>query len=196
MRIEINNKVLDEIELQDSEKLVDSKWYRLKSGREHYRLCAYLSTYFNSTKILDIGTYRGTSAVALSHNRNNVVLSYDIKNVIPKNHVIHSIPNVVFNIKNVLDDLDSEMIKSVKLILIDIDHMGKNEELIMKKLREVGFKGLVLIDDINHPDKVMKKLMQEFWNNIKEDKYDVTSYGHTSGSGLVLFDDTIELVFE
>jgi tRNA1(Val) A37 N6-methylase TrmN6 len=48
------------------------------SGISEYRLYAYLSTLFNQTTILDIGTRTGGSALALSYNPKNNVRSYDI----------------------------------------------------------------------------------------------------------------------
>ena len=48
------------------------------AGVSEYRLYAYLSTFFNKTTILDIGTRTGGSALALSYNPQNTVRSYDL----------------------------------------------------------------------------------------------------------------------
>ena len=40
-------------------------------GRQHYNLLAYISTLYNGIDIFDIGTHRGSSALALSYNHNN-----------------------------------------------------------------------------------------------------------------------------
>ena len=42
-------------------------------GRQHYRLLMYLTNQFNNVDIFDIGTHRGSSALALSHNKKNKV---------------------------------------------------------------------------------------------------------------------------
>jgi hypothetical protein len=39
-----------------------------------------------------------------------------------------------------------------------------------------------MLDDIHLNDD-----MKLFWNNITEEKYDLTSIGHWSGTGLVVF---------
>ena len=46
--------------------------------KEHYKLLAYLSSFFNNETIVDIGTYRGLSALALSYNSSNKIITYDI----------------------------------------------------------------------------------------------------------------------
>ena len=187
MKIQISNEILDKFSLINSEYLVDERWYSLRSGRQEYRLYSYLSTFYNNCVILDIGTYYGTSAIALSHNSSNKIISYNIKNEIPLDHKIRSVKNIEFRVKNVLNDLNSEFIKNVKVILIDIDHYGKNEENILQKLRDLNYSGVILLDDIHHPDAKMKVEMEKLWNNIPEEKFDVTKYGHHSGTGIVLF---------
>ena len=42
-------------------------------GKEHYKLLAYLSTLFNDTYFIDIGTNYGNSALALSYNNTNKI---------------------------------------------------------------------------------------------------------------------------
>ena len=39
-----------------------------------------------------------------------------------------------------------------------------------------------MLDDIKLNDE-----MRDFWSNIKEEKWDITSKGHWSGTGLVNF---------
>ena len=50
----------------------------LTAGQSEYRLYAWLSTQFNNTTILDVGTRTGGSALALSYNETNKVISYDL----------------------------------------------------------------------------------------------------------------------
>ena len=40
------------------------------AGREHYKLMSYISYKYNNSLLLDIGTYRGLSALSLSSNPN------------------------------------------------------------------------------------------------------------------------------
>ena len=46
---------------------------------EHYHaILAHLSTYFNDSIIVDMGTHTGNSAAALSYNKTNKVYTFDI----------------------------------------------------------------------------------------------------------------------
>lgn len=194
MIININNLILDNFELKNEEFLVDKKHYNDYSGIQEYRLYSYLTTYFNNIKILDIGTNTGRSAISLSHNENNKVISYDIVNHINNsNHNIYKKNNITFKISDVLDDMTEDFIKDVKIVMIDIDHFGKNEKLIIDKLIELNYSGLILLDDIFHPSKEEFICMQDLWNNIDLKKYDITSYGHFSGTGIVLMNTDIEI---
>jgi hypothetical protein len=201
MKILLSKQHLDDFPMKNKEYLVDVEkntyWYDLKAGRQEYRMYSYFSTLFNDTTILDIGTYYGNSAVALSHNKNNKVISYDIiDNIKNDDHVIYTIPNIEFRIKNVLEDLNEDMIKHVKIVMIDINHYGNIEEIIINKLRTIGFQGMIILDDIHHPIPHINKFMERFWASIEEEKYDVTKYAHHSGTGIVLFGDDIQIDFE
>ena len=79
MNITLDNKILDNFDLKNHNYLTNKKHYDLKSGRQEYRLYSYLTTLFNGCTILDIGTLDGRSAIALSHNETNNVISYNIK---------------------------------------------------------------------------------------------------------------------
>jgi len=140
MIIPISNKILDEFNLINEDYLVDQEFYNGKSGLQEYRLYSYLTTFFNDITILDIGTLQGRSAVSLSYNESNNVISYDIQNHINNNyHKIYSKKNIKFNIKNVLDDLTEDLIKNVKIVMIDIDHYETIENKIINRLKELNF---------------------------------------------------------
>ena len=44
----------------------------------YYVILAHLSTYFNDSILIDLGTNKGESAAALSYNKSNIVYTYDI----------------------------------------------------------------------------------------------------------------------
>jgi predicted O-methyltransferase YrrM len=198
MNIPISNKILDNFKLKNHEYLVSNSYYDLNSGEQEYRLYSYLSTFFDNIIILDIGTLDGRSAVALSHNENNKILSYDIHNHINNNeHKIYSKKNISFNIKNIIEDLNEEFIKNVKIIMIDIDHYETIETIIINRLKELNFSGLIILDDITrHPDPHINVCMNKLWNNIPYTKYDFTNYGHWSGTGVIVMNDDITFTFE
>ena len=193
MKVGLSNILLDNFVLKNQEYLVNEKYYDLESGKQEYRLYSYLSTLFDNCYILDIGTLDGRSAVALSHNDTNKVISYNIIDQIRnENHKIYSKHNIEFRIKNVLDDLTREFVEKLKIVMIDIDHFGKIESLIMNKLYKMGFSGIILLDDIHHPQPKERILMENLWKNINLKKYDVTKYGHFSGTGIVIMNNFID----
>jgi len=198
MNIPISNNILDNFQLKNHDYLVSKDYYDLNSGEQEYRLYSYLSTFFDNVIILDVGTLNGRSAIALSHNENNKVLSYDIQNHININdHKIYSKQNILFNIKNIIEDLNEEFIKNVKIVMIDIDHYETIETIIIKRLKELNFSGLIILDDITkHPDPYINACMNRLWNNIPYTKYDFTNYGHWSGTGIIVMNDDITFTFE
>jgi hypothetical protein len=81
--------------------------------------------------------------------------------------------------------------------MIDIDHYETIETLILNKLKELKFSGLVILDDITkHPEPIVNECMNRLWNSIQDKKYDFTSYGHWSGTGVVVINDDITFSFE
>ena len=199
MEILLDNFILDDFKMTNFEFLVTPTYYNLKSGEQEYRLYSYLSTLFDNIDILDLGTSHGTSAVALSHNDNNRVISYDIVDCINnKNHVIYKKPNIEFKIKNILDELNEEFISKVKIVMIDIDHYGSVEKNIIDKLYNLKFSGIIILDDVfNHPDKEINNCMKNLWNSLNYEntrKVNITKYAHWSGTGILLMNTEIKIV--
>ena len=155
----------------------------LTAGQSEYRLYAWLSTQFNNTTILDVGTKTGGSALALSYNETNKVMSYDLQEQGASSGISKS--NVQFNIKDFRED-DTLDFDNISIIMLDVDpHDGVQEEEMFEWLEEKGWKGLVLLDDIGPqwPE------IEDFWNRITYPKLNVTEVGHMSGTGLVNFDE-------
>ena len=76
-----------------------------------------------------------------------------------------------------------EEFKDAPFIFIDVDpHDGVQERVMIKKLEDVGFKGVLMLDDIN-----LNKEMKFFWDEITQKKVDVSVIGHYSGTGIVFF---------
>ena len=163
------------------QSLNENDW--LTAGQSEYRLYAGLSTQFNNTTILDVGTRTGGSALALSYNETNNVMSYDLQEQGASSGISKS--NVQFNIKDFRED-DTLDFDNISIIMLDVDpHDGVQEEEMFEWLEEKGWKGLVLLDDIGPqwPE------IEDFWNRITYPKINVTEVGHMSGTGLVNFDE-------
>ena len=146
--------------------------------KEHYRLIAYLSTRFENTCIFDIGTNKGYSALALSYNSSNQIVSYDIDNLRKLNGQPDS-NRIEFLIGDVRKD---KRLLSSPFIMLDTDHDGTFENQFYQFLKMNHYDGLLFPDDIHLCDAIIR-----FWNSITEPKVDLTDFGHFSGSGLVDF---------
>ena len=155
----------------------------LTAGQSEYRLYAWLSTKFNNTTILDVGTRTGGSALALSYNDKNKVISYDLVEQGASSGIKKD--NITFKVQDFRED-DTLDYDNISIIMIDVDpHDGTAEEEMFEYLEEKGWKGLVLLDDIGPqwPE------IEDFWNRITFPKLNVTEVGHMSGTGLVNFDE-------
>ena len=170
-------KLLKEVKLDFFSEEV-TKYSYLLNDNEHYRLLVYLSYLFDGITILDLGTCQGHSAVALSQNKNNKVITYDIDK--KENIIIDNVKNIEFRLLDINLE-DDFVLEQAKIILLDIDpHDGVQEAKFYNKLRNINFKGILICDDINLNDGMIK-----FWSNITEEKYDITDIGHWSGTGIV-----------
>lgn len=145
-------------------------------GTEAYKLYAYLSKKFNGGVILDIGTRFGNSALCLSHNAKNHVISY---NIVEEGASDIEKKNITWKIADFTQD--SIDYSKVKLILIDVDpHDGRKEPKMISHIVKSGYKGLILLDDIKKGGS-----MQSMWNSITHPKKDITNVGHVSGTGIL-----------
>jgi hypothetical protein len=150
-------------------------------GQEHYKVLAWLSGQCETGDIIvDAGTYRGLSALALSYNENVRVISYDIDH-----SNLHPQIRARANVEWVEEDINEQIsdITKAKYIFLDVDpHDGIQEAKFFDLLREVNYKGVVLMDDIRHGLGT-----PEFWDSIPEHKEDISRVGHHSGTGVIYF---------
>ena len=182
--MEINLKQLNSIDLDELSSLIIEEEYKNyfldKPSKEHYYLLAYFSLQHNNSTLLDIGTYKGCSSLALSYNPTNNVISFDIREGLKR---LWSTPE---NIEYIVDDCSKEQYKDLVLsspfIMLDTDHDGTFEIYFHKYLQDIGYKGLLMLDDIK-----LNESMVDYWNSVKEEKYDISHVGHHSGTGLVIF---------
>ena len=154
------------------------EWLVGDIGVEHYRFLSYIVEHLGVEKVVDIGTYEGSSALALSANEDVHVISYDIMNRIKR---LPKKSNITYKVENLLR---TKNLPETRLIFLDVDpHDGIQEPMFMNLFAELEWKGIVIFDDIH-----LNGHMQTFWDNVEKTKYDLTKVGHHSGTGMVLYD--------
>lgn len=160
------------------------------AGENHYKLLGYLSLKIQKGLIVELGTHVGTSSLALSINKSNRVVTYDVRN-------LYSVATQPTNVERIIGDIfelnQQDILLKADLIFLDTAHLGDFEWEVYSFLLRNDYKGILLLDDIhwNAPMKV-------FWNKIQTTKYDITSLGHgvcpdgVAGTGLVDFGNNVE----
>lgn len=148
------------------------------AGAEHYRLLAAYSTLFENQILLDIGTFKGCSALALSYNPRNKVISFDIQDRVN----VQKPDNVDFIVGDVLEKKYQPVIMAAPIIMLDTFHDGTFERQFLAHLRALNWHGTLLMDDI-----YLNDVMREVWREIKERKEDISRLGHWTGTGSVAF---------
>lgn len=177
---EIKNTKVDFIEDQYG------KIGNFNADGEIFRLLYYFSSLFKNKLIIDAGTDVGISALCLGINNDNAVISYDI---FPKSIIYEQkYNNFVFKILDINKE-NEKILNAAYLIYVDIDpHDGIQESYFINKLKKIGYKNYVLCDDI-----FLNEGMISFWNDIKQKKHDLTKLGHSTGTGLICFDNDIKI---
>jgi hypothetical protein len=182
--INVSNYKLDNLDLTHNNYMLDNmnsfaQYYHYPSGREHYRFLSFISKLYNNEVLCDIGTNNGCSAISLSEEPTNIVKTFDVVDYKEPGFITK--PNIEFNLKNVLDD--DSILTNTRFIMLDTNHDGVFENQFYSKLKELNYKGILFLDDIHlNPEMVL------FWSTISEEKYDLTSKGHNTGTGIVIFE--------
>lgn len=184
--LSVSNEELDAIDLSRFLPYVNNRFgysqYFLKdSGIEHYRLLAYISMLYKKSHLLDVGTNLGFSALALSFNRSNIVTTYDIiKQEMFDEYEMYTVTgNVQFLLGNFLKRKD---FNKIPFIFLDTAHEGPFEKQVIEHLKNIGWVGILGMDDIFE-----YKPLTDLWNSLDLEKYDLTSKGHCTGTGFIVF---------
>lgn len=167
---ELNRLDLSEYQQYLHESMVSD--FNAVAGYAYYRLLNYISK--GNKLVYDIGTYKGSSAIAMSSAKK--VVSYDIENL---RQLVKKPKNVTFKIGEAMEDKN---ILKADVIYLDTYHDGVYELKFINFLREGSFKGVLIMDDIR-----LNRDMLRLWYSIKEHKEDLTDIGHMTGTGIVYF---------
>ena len=177
---------------------------------QYYVILSHLSTYFNNSIIVDLGTLTGASAQALSYNESNTVYTYD---VLEDGTAIQRFARVECeNIKYIIGDCirdnwtgmvmldgvspmsDKKIFLSSELIFLDVDpNDGRQENDVLNFLISNNWKGIMVCDDIGFGIEVPNSHpgMRDWWDSIDLPKYDISNniYASGTGTGIICFDN-------
>lgn len=167
------------------------RWPEIWPG-EHYRLLAGLVKVMAPRIVIEIGTYRGMSALTLAKN-------------LPAGAVLHTFDlapwdsiggqclvredfadgRIVFDVADLGDRAGFEarrrLFESADLIFVDAAKDGRFEPRFLAHLEGVSFARppIVVFDDV----RLWKML--KVWRDVRRPKLDLVSFGHWTGTGLI-----------
>jgi predicted O-methyltransferase YrrM len=149
---------------------------------EHYKLLSHISSLVTNETILDLGTRDGLSALVLAKNGQNRVITYDLESK-------HLFSNLEFKQMNVFNE-DLDVFRTSKIIFMDLDpHDGHQEKRMVELLDSIEWNGVLIADDIEwFPG------MKNWFDTLNKTKYNVTKWGHGSGTGIIDFGNNLEVL--
>lgn len=186
MILKIDSKVYD-INLTPYYRFVEGaafEFFDMPPGKNHCKLLAYLSQQLPlGSRVADLGTLYGQSATALASNPYVEVWTFDTHDQLPRGCLtIKDLQNVRFFNADCKEYI--KQLVNFSIIFLDIaPHDGIQEQEVLSGLMHQGFRGLLICDDIFYSDA-----METWWRGVPLQKYNVTNYGHWSGTGIVVFD--------
>jgi predicted O-methyltransferase YrrM len=159
---------------------------------EHYRLLAALVKLLQPQSVIEVGTFRGLSALALKRflpadgkiNTFDVVPWDSIRETClhPEDFEDDRLRQQIGDLSDAaVFELHRSLIQQTELLFVDGPKDGVFERKLLQQLETVDFhKPLLLVmDDIRFWN------MLATWQDIARPKLDLTSFGHWSGTGLV-----------
>jgi predicted O-methyltransferase YrrM len=188
--ISINIDSINKIDIDSTVSYIEwceqnKHFFTAEPGKEHYKFLAYMSSQLNDdATLVDIGTYFGFSAAALSQNEKQKVITYDIFDWIPDETAksIKNKENIDLRIMDCTEDIGS--ILESDFICLDVSpHDGFQEMQIYNLLKKYKYKGILYVNNLN-----INAEMKQFIDTVTHTKIDVTKYAHFTGSSLIVFD--------
>eukprot|EP00929_Paragymnodinium_shiwhaense_P081143 TRINITY_DN42399_c0_g1_i5.p1 TRINITY_DN42399_c0_g1~~TRINITY_DN42399_c0_g1_i5.p1 ORF type:complete len:498 (+),score=24.57 TRINITY_DN42399_c0_g1_i5:129-1622(+) len=174
-----------------------------------YKLLGYMSSLFPNSNILEVGTHVGGGAFALASEPSNVVMTVDISNTIEEALLVRlnmtredlqtAAPNVIFKCgydllkESTWRELNMHL-HDFRLVHLDPAHLPYSvpfEIEFLKMIEEVGWKGILILDDI-----YINEEMTRWWTSLDSlaiPRYDVSSVGHWTGAGMIDFSGQLEI---
>jgi len=161
---------------------------------EHYKLLASFVKLLQPRRIIEIGTASGASALALKKflPKNGKIITYDIipwhqypGSGLVQDDFDRQLEQRLVDLSNpVLAKTQKSELAQADIVFVDAAKDGQMEYFFCDFFESIEFASrnpLFVFDDIRMP------VMLELWRSIRHPKLDITSFGHWSGTGLVLW---------
>jgi predicted O-methyltransferase YrrM len=170
------------------------RWPDIWPG-EHYKLLAGMVRAMPASRIVEIGTYQGLSALTLAKHlpAGGRITTFDVvpyKRV--TGHVLTEADFASGKIVQKIADLTNpsvieeyrELLEDADLIFVDAEKDGRMERVFLGHFERLKFKRrpIIVFDDI----RVWNML--RIWRDVRRPKLDLTSFGHYSGTGVIDWD--------
>lgn len=172
------------VDLAPYERYVPEQYrafFTAQPGVAPYRLLAFFSTLFNNQTIVEVGVHNGWGSLSLSYNTSNRVAGYDIDLSTLSPEIRDKDPTRLMFQQGLAHE-EPGIVLSAPLIHFDAQHDGIYEQVFYDWLVAQQYKGWLLLDDIHQNEE-----METFWGGIPLLRFDLSGYGHSTGTGLVCF---------
>lgn len=168
---------------------IEASWITLWPG-EHYRLLAALVRCFGTANAIEVGTYKGASALSLLAGMpDGHLITYDVVPWDSFRDTLLSEKDFGSRLEQRLGNLadtsffaeQKETLLSADVYFIDGPKDGVFENLFLPRLLSMtrDRRRLVILDDI----RIMN--MVGLWRELDAVKLDLTSFGHWTGTGMI-----------
>jgi hypothetical protein len=176
----------------------DVKLYSDIYPGEHYRFLTALIKVMQPKLVIEIGTYRGISALAMKQflPKQSKIVTYDVipwdqisGRALKAEHFDQQLEQRIYDLTiNEISEHELRLIELADIIFVDAAKDGEMERKFCSLFERVKFikPPIIVFDDI----KMLKML--EIWRTIRHPKLDITSFGHWSGTGIVDWGGAIE----
>lgn len=164
---------------------VEYSRYFMQSDGEQYRLLTAIAKLYPEAQFVDLGTFTGASALAYLYGKpQKPIYSYDMEN---SHRFIHDglLDRIILK-KEDCRTADFKALGKIDIILLDISHNGDDEAAVLNNLHTQGIlsDAMIIFDDIN-----LNENMKRLWDGVSgkegNSKYDITQFGHATGTGLL-----------
>lgn len=159
---------------------------RVRAYNENqYKFYKWLGHQTDDQLILDLGTRKGTSAVAFADNRRNMVMTYDNRRYDFKGQWDDR-DNLRYEVLDVMA-LAPECYDNAAIIHLDLWHDGDTESRWLETLDRSAFSGILIMDDAFH--RKFPKLNTVYLGIPRRKLILPTDIGHFTGTGIILYGD-------